>query len=105
MAKLHKESGGVSKWIDVEFLKTAADEFIKCRQILKFTYVYGFQLTDGPEKELFEFLQQDLEKNTEHLHWLTEQDKPERGPVMDQATRTAVFARKLLDGLQSGLTQ
>lgn len=36
----------------------------QCRQILKYTYAFGFYLSDGPEKELFEFLQQDLEKNT-----------------------------------------
>lgn len=35
--------------------------------MLKYTYVFGFFLEDGKEKELFEFLQEDLEKSTEHL--------------------------------------
>lgn len=29
--------------------------------------MFGFFLEDGKEKELFEFLQEDLEKSTEHL--------------------------------------
>jgi len=35
--------------------------------VLKYTYVFGYYLPNGSEKTLFEFLQQDLEKNTEHL--------------------------------------
>ena len=34
---------------------------------LQFTYVFGFYLEESKEKELFEFLQEDLEKSTEYL--------------------------------------
>merc|ERR1719219_3154615 len=76
MSKLHRQDTS-SSWIGVQFLKDAADEVQSSRRLLKYTYVYGFWLKDGPEKELFEFLQQNLEKNTEHLHFLISQDAVE----------------------------
>lgn len=36
--------------------------------MLKWTYVFAYFLEDEVEKNLFEFLQEDLEKNTEHLN-------------------------------------
>ena len=50
----------------------AAMQVIECRRVLQWTYVFGFYLEDGPEKFLFEFLQENLEKNSEHLHELVE---------------------------------
>ena len=35
----------------------AATQVIECRRVLQWTYVFGYYLKDGPEKELFEFLQ------------------------------------------------
>ncbi len=40
--------------------------------MLKWTYVYGFYLTFEKEKQLFEFLQENLEKNCDYLHELIE---------------------------------
>ena len=45
---------------------------IKCRQVLKYTYVHGYYLTNSTERHLFEHLQEMLEKNTDHLHGLVE---------------------------------
>lgn len=47
-------------------------EVIECRRILQWTYVLGYYMPSGPEKQLFEFLQENLEKNAEHLHGLVE---------------------------------
>jgi ariadne-1 len=63
-----------SAWIDVQFLRQAAEQVIECRRVLKYTYVLGYFLRDGtPDKQLFEHHQEMLEKNTERLHECTEQ--------------------------------
>lgn len=41
---------------ELEFLEEAINEVIKCRQVLKFTYVYGYYLNNPKEQSLFEFL-------------------------------------------------
>lgn len=70
MERLQEEKG--YKLGEVIFLKETSLQVIECRRVLKWTYVLGYYLDKGPEKELFEFLQEDLEKNTEHLHGLVE---------------------------------
>merc|ERR1711879_1037244 len=103
MNKLHRQDTS-SSWIGVEFLKEASVEVQRCRQVLKYTYVYGYNLRDGPEKELFEFLQQDLEKNTEHLHGMLSQpevDMSDREVISNFTRITHGFAQKLLQGLLS----
>jgi len=35
---------------ELEFLEEAINEVIKCRQVLKYTYVYGFYLNDSKEQ-------------------------------------------------------
>ena len=57
---------------ELEFLEEAINEVIKCRQVLKYTYVYGFYITNSTEQSLFEFLQENLEKNCDFLHELIE---------------------------------
>jgi ariadne-1 len=41
-------------WIEVQFMKKAVDEVIRCRATLKWTYAMAFYLALGNEKELFE---------------------------------------------------
>ena len=58
---------------ELEFLEEAINEVIRCRQVLKYTYVYGyFCLQSEKETNLFQFLQENLEKNTDNLHELIE---------------------------------
>ena len=40
--------------------------------MLKYTYVYGYYLKNQKEQSLFEFLQENLEKNCDYLHELIE---------------------------------
>jgi ariadne-1 len=73
-----------SSWIDVQFLKQAAEQVIDCRRVLKYTYVLGYSLKDASqEKQLFEYHQEMLEKNTERLQEYTEMpiDAIERSEV------------------------
>jgi len=53
---------------DTKFLQEATEQLLNNRRVLKWSYVYGFYLRDKPaEKQLFEFLQEDLEKHTNRL--------------------------------------
>ena len=94
-------------WIDVEFLQNAHDEIFFCRQILKYTYVYAYYLKSGAEKDLFEFLQQDLEKNCEILHELCEQNWKNINSthIINYTNITHRFVKQLLHGIEKGLTQ
>merc|ERR1712087_651957 len=103
--KKSSEKGG--SWIDVEFLQNAHEEIFFCRQILKYTYVYAYYLKSGPEKDLFEFLQQDLEKNCEILHELCEQNWQDMNSehIINYTNITHRFVKQLLDGIAKGLTR
>ncbi|KZT04182.1 uncharacterized protein LAESUDRAFT_682939 [Laetiporus sulphureus 93-53] len=59
-------------WIEVQFMKKAVDEVIKCRTTLMWTYGMAYFLEKGNEKELFEDNQRDLERAVEELSELIE---------------------------------
>merc|ERR1712167_509047 len=67
MMELQETTSG--SWIDVQFLKAANEMVIDCRRVLKYTYVFGYYLDPKKNKmkELFENLQEHLEKFTEQL--------------------------------------
>ena len=107
-AHLNNKKGDHSgSWIDVEFLQNAHDEIFFCRQILKYTYVYAYYLKTGAEKDLFDFLQQDLEKNCEILHELCEQNWKEidAAHIINYTNTTHTFVKSLLHGIAKGLTR
>lgn len=52
-------------WIDVQFIKKATIQLMEARNMLKWTYVYGYYLPESVNRELFEYLQGDLEAETE----------------------------------------
>ena len=59
---------------DLAFLSPAFDEVIKCREVLKWTYAYGYFLEQNKTQELFLCMQEQLEKNCENLHYYLEND-------------------------------
>ncbi|KAG7396947.1 E3 ubiquitin-protein ligase arih2 [Phytophthora boehmeriae] len=99
-------SHGDSSWIDVQFLNAATEQLIECRRVLKYTYVFGYYLPNGKEKNLFEYLQENLEKNAEHLTGLSEMplDKMNRSEIINYTRVTETFLRNLLTGVEDGLT-
>uniref|UniRef100_A0A7S2XA88 RBR-type E3 ubiquitin transferase n=1 Tax=Lotharella oceanica TaxID=641309 RepID=A0A7S2XA88_9EUKA len=108
MAELHTQAGNSdSQWQNVQFLRKSTMQVLECRRVLKYTYVYGYYCTDAKERELFEFLQEDLEKATEKLSELSEQPlgKMKRQEVVDFTMFTEKFLRNLLSGLEDGLTK
>lgn len=95
-----------SKGWSPEFLMDAATLVMDCRQVLKWTYVFAYYLEDEGERNLFEFLQEDLEKNTEHLNSMTESSVDDIDPSsLKNYTRiTRNFLNKLIEGTREGLT-
>jgi ariadne-1 len=106
MADLALASGAATSWSDVAFLELAVEALLDCRRTLKYTYAAGYYMADGPEMRLFEHLQEQLERSTEHLAELTEAplEKMERGEVINFTRVTAQFLKNLLAGLEEGLT-
>lgn len=86
-------------WMDVQFLRQAAETVIDCRRVLKYTYVLGYFMQEGDlDKRLFEHHQEMLEKNTERLHEMTEQalDLIDRTQVVNLTRITDRFLQSLL---------
>mmetsp|Transcript_35458 Transcript_35458/g.101944 ORF Transcript_35458/g.101944 Transcript_35458/m.101944 type:complete len:551 (-) Transcript_35458:170-1822(-) len=71
--KLHDKHG--FEIIELQFLYDALRQVRGCRRVLKWTYVYGYYLDEaGPEKNLFEHLQKNLEEKTDCLHEMLEKN-------------------------------
>lgn len=105
MSELQSKSNQ-STWMDVQFLSNAMEQVFECRQVLKYTYVFGYYLEDGREKDLFEYLQQQLETTTEHLSEMSEApiEKIDRAEVVNYTRVTKQFMTNLLDGVANELT-
>jgi ariadne-1 len=97
-----------STWMDVQFLKQAAEQVRECRRVLKFTYVLGYYLKDKtPEKSLFEYHQEMLEKHTERLQEFTERplDQLQRSDVVNLTRVTERFMESLLQSMSGGIVR
>eukprot|EP01080_Neovahlkampfia_damariscottae_P005380 gene5380-9187_t len=96
-----------SSWIDVDYVQKGVDQLIECRNSLKYTYVYGYYLNEGSEKNLFEYLQEDLERTTEYLSEILE--APVESFNRDIIISTTKSAEKRLNHLlkdcRDGLTK
>jgi ariadne-1 len=108
MKALQAQSSGDSAlpWIDSEFLSAANEALIRCRQVLQYTYVTAYYLPEGPERTLFEFLQQQLESSTETLNELIEQplESIDREQTVNFTRVTKQFLDNLIKGVREGLT-
>lgn len=113
-----QESTGGSSWIDVQFLKTANETVIECRRTLKFTYVFGFYLTSpkadsqqSKHRDLFENMQEDLERYTEIVSELTEMpiEKLTTGDhkesIINNTRVVEKFLINLINGCDEGLDE
>ncbi|KAJ8605138.1 hypothetical protein CTAYLR_000469 [Chrysophaeum taylorii] len=105
MVELQESTHG--SWIDVQFLKTANEMVIDCRRALKSTYIFGYYLDPSATKqrELFENLQEHLERFTETLSEMTEQplETMDRTEVVNITRVTESFLHNLISGAESGL--
>ncbi|KAJ6236378.1 e3 ubiquitin-protein ligase ari5-related [Anaeramoeba flamelloides] len=95
-------------FIDVSFMEDAAKQLCHCRLVLKWTYVFAYSLIDfSKAKELFEFVQEQLEVTTEKLSEITERDIVKIDKM--EAVNTTRIAKKklehLFDTVESGLPE
>lgn len=112
MVELQESSAG-SSWIDVQYLKNANEMVIECRRTLKFTYVFGYFLPlagkgePNEQKELFEDLQETLERFTEFLSELTEMpiERMVKADIINNTRVTERFLYNLLQGCEDGLDE
>lgn len=104
---LLQESSNSAKWTDVEFLKTANEQLVECRKVLKYTYVYAYYLNpdETMQKERFEHHQEMLEKFTENLSEQSEKtlDKMDRTDVVNQTRVVDRFMKNILKYVEEGM--
>jgi len=102
---------------DTKYLREATEQLMENRRVLMWSYVFGFYLdkTKNAERNLFEYLQEDLEKHTNHLSELyeTPMDKIDtyqkfikwKEEVTNYTRVTKKFLDHFVDGVSNGLTQ
>jgi ariadne-1 len=104
---LLQESSDDAKWTDVEFLKTANEQLVECRRVLKFTYVFGYYLDPKAvkQRERFEYHQEMLERFTENLSELSEKPLAEmdRTDVVNQTRVVDRFMKNILKYVEDGM--
>ncbi len=116
--KLHQRCGrGVS---ETQFMFSSCENIVDNRRVLEATYMYGYYLSDSdPTRELFEHMQEMLEKFNEELHGLVELDFPlkefitsdangekfrtHRSRIINLMASCKRFKAELLDGIEVGL--
>lgn len=102
-----QESSENAKWSDVEFLKTANEQLVECRRVLKYTYVYAYYLNSSAkmQKERFENHQEMLEKFTENLSELSEKplDQMDRTEVVNTTRVVDRFMKNILQCVDEGM--
>jgi ariadne-1 len=101
-----RSKGKSSKWIDDgQFYKDAAKLVYDCRLVLKYTYVFAYNLSLGNAKDLFEYMQSNLESNVESLSEMSEKDINElnRENVINFCSTTKTLKGNLLQGVTKGL--
>mmetsp|Transcript_36092 Transcript_36092/g.51066 ORF Transcript_36092/g.51066 Transcript_36092/m.51066 type:complete len:503 (-) Transcript_36092:263-1771(-) len=103
-----QESSDNARWSDVEFLKTANEQLIECRRVLKYTYTFAYYMTDVSkrmQKECFEYHQEMLEKFTENLSELSEKPLADmnRTDVVNQTRVVDRFMKNILKYVEDGM--
>jgi len=86
-------------WIDVQYVKQATYILMEARNMLKYTYAYGYFLPDHVNRDLFEYLQSDLEAGTEKLSGLLEGVDQDRLLIINSTE----YVKQRIKNLQEGL--
>jgi ariadne-1 len=123
-----QESRTNATWSDVEFLKTANQQLVECRRVLKFTYAFAYYMTTpikkseipvveetppltkeeelkAMQKRRFECHQEMLERFTENLSEMVEKNLREidRTEVVNQTRVVKNFMKKILEYVEGGM--
>ena len=106
---LLQESNNDARWSDVEFLKTANEQLVECRRVLKYTYVFGYYFTTQAkmQRERFEYHQEMLERFTEILSEHSEKslEHMNRTEVVNQTRVVANFLKNILKYVEDGMDE
>jgi len=101
---------------DTIFLGEATEQLLSNRKVLMWSYVYGYYINKANKRELnlFQYLQEDLEKHTDKLSHLYETPLAKipdyhefikwRENVANYTRVTAGFLAKFVEGVMAGLT-
>jgi ariadne-1 len=104
---LLQESSDDAKWSDVEFLKTANEQLVECRRVLKYSYVFAYYMNQSylMQKERFEHHQEMLERFTENLSELSEKPllEMDRTDVVNQTRVVDRFMKNILKYVADGM--
>jgi len=96
---------------DTKFLQEATELLLHNRRVLEYSYVFGYYLDkkNTTERNLFEFLQENLEKNTNHLSELYEKpiekitDYHQFIKWKEEVTNYTRVTKKFLDNFVQGV--
>lgn len=90
-------------WIDLQHIKEATLQLTEARNMLKWTYVYGYYLPAPVNREIFEYLQSDLEGQTERLSGILEaKGEKEKSKIISASQQVKARVKNLLEGLADG---
>lgn len=96
---------------DTKFLLEATEQLLRNRRVLQYSYVYAFYLDKKSEdRNLFEYLQEDLEKHTDFLSKLYETPLDKMTNIQDffkwkeQVTNYTRITKKFLDNFVAGVS-
>eukprot|EP00211_Chloroparvula_japonica_P015304 CAMPEP_0119145016 /NCGR_PEP_ID=MMETSP1310-20130426/36872_1 /TAXON_ID=464262 /ORGANISM="Genus nov. species nov., Strain RCC2339" /LENGTH=199 /DNA_ID=CAMNT_0007136805 /DNA_START=1 /DNA_END=600 /DNA_ORIENTATION=+ len=100
---------------DTKFLVEAEEQLLQNRRALEYSYVYGYYFDRAQkERQLFEYLQEDLEKHTEELTRLYEREVASvtcydecmgwKEAVTNYSRVTKKFLENFIQGVAGGLT-
>ena len=109
--KLHRSRQAVKHVDRGEFYIDAARMVVRCRRLLKYSYAFAHGLaenesTSAQSREVFEYMQSNLESNTETLSEMSEKpfDQVEREAMLNFVAGTKTLVENLRKGIQGGLT-
>jgi len=101
MQRLNKEQG--MPWNEVQFAEAARQTVVASRRMLRDTYIFGFYLPKGVNPQLFEFIQSELESNTEKLTAFLEGDSKTAASKHLQIKDLSTALKKNIDSVISDL--
>ena len=92
-----------------EFYIDAARMVVRCRRLLKYSYAYAHGMAEDESvsvqaREVFEYMQSNLESNTETLSEMSEKpfDKVERESMLNFVAGTKTLLENLRKGIKGG---
>eukprot|EP00605_Chrysophyceae_sp_TOSAG23-4_P002940 GSChrysophyteH1.ASY1.ANO1.3236.1 assembled CDS len=83
--------------VDGSYLLKACEVLTQCRKTLKYTYVHAFYMKNDSDKNLFEFAQGELERDTEALSEMLEKRAGDRAEIIGQSDVASIRLSKLLE--------